>query len=138
MKYWYWVQLVALVVVVVFAVVLVGRNLALESSGNPDWLDPIPPGMVGGFVLPGFALSLLVGQIVMWSRQSATTSASERRLIVIELLIAAVVIGFGFAPGVWELMGVLIVAILALIGFAIATTAAIIRTTLRVTRGGTA
>ena len=79
MKFWYWSQLVALVVVAVAAVALIWWSNARTPQ---DVLDPIQPGVLGIFVLPGLMLSLLVGQIVMWRRGVAVTGIRERRLII--------------------------------------------------------
>lgn len=135
MKFWYWSQLVALVVVAVAAVALIWWSNARTPQ---DVLDPIQPGVLGIFVLPGLVLSLLVGQIVMWRRGVAVTGIRERRLIVAQFVIADVLIVIGFLPAFWEALAFELLLSAILIGVAIASTAAIAATTSRVRRGESA
>ncbi|CAN5530462.1 hypothetical protein BH10ACT7_BH10ACT7_04930 [soil metagenome] len=132
MKFWYWSQLVALIVVGAAAGALIWWSTARTPQ---DVLDPIQPGILGIFVLPGLVLSLLVGQLVMWRRGKAVTGIRERRLIIAQFVIADVLIVTGFLPAFWEALAFELLLSAILIGVAISSTVAIASTTARVRRG---
>ena len=132
MKFWYWSQLVAIVVCIGAAIALIWWS----TRTPPDVvLDPIQPGILGIFVLPGLVLSLLVGQLIMWRRGTAVTGIRERRLIITQFVIADILIVIGFLPAIWEFLAVELLLSAILIGVAIASTVAIAATTARVRRG---
>ena len=132
MKFWYWSQLVAIAVCVPAAAALIWWS----TRTPPDVvLDPIQPGVLGIFVLPGLVLSLLVGQLVMWRRGVAVTGIRERRLIIAQFVIADILIVIGFLPAIWEFLVFELLLSAILIGVAISSTVAIAATTARVRRG---